>query len=165
MTRPEKSWVLYDVANSAFGLVVVTAVMPIFFKETAAHGLAPEVSTAWWGYANSLSSVILVFLAPAMGAVADYPGWKKRLFALFLALGTLATALFFFTRQGAWLYCLTMFVIARTGWAGSNVIYDSFITDVDRTRPHEQNIGGRLRLGLHRQRHPLSHRHSPDLRA
>ena len=130
MTKPERSWILYDVANSAFGLVVVTAVMPIFFKEFAAQGQAPEVSTAWWGYANSLSSVILVFLAPAMGALADYQGWKKRLFALFLAIGSMATAMLFFTGQGAWLYCLTLFVIARTGWAGANVFYDSFITDV-----------------------------------
>jgi len=83
MTRTEKSWILYDMANSAFVLVVVTAVMPIFFKEIAAHGVAPEVSTAWWGYANSLSSAILVVLAPTMGAFADYGGWKKRLFALF----------------------------------------------------------------------------------
>ncbi len=130
MTRPEKSWILYDVANSAFVLVVVTAVMPIFFKEIAAYGTPPTVSTAWWGYANSLSSAILVVLSPVMGALADYQGWKKRLFALFLAVGTITTALLFFCAQGAWLYCLAMFVIARTGWAGANVFYDAFITDV-----------------------------------
>ncbi len=130
MTRPEKSWILYDVANSAFVLVVVTAVMPIFFKEVAAQGIASEVSTAWWGYANSLSSAILVILSPIIGTFADYQGWKKRLFALFLAIGTMATLSLFFCSQGAWLYCLTMFVIARTGWAGANVFYDSFITDV-----------------------------------
>ena len=137
MTKAEKSWISYDVANSAFGLVIVTAVMPIFFKEIAAQGIPKEVSTAWWGYANSLSSVILVLLAPAMGALADNQGWKKRLFALFLTIGTLATALLFFSGPGAWLYCLTLYVIARTGWAGTNVFYDSFITDV--TEPERMN--------------------------
>ncbi|HEY3423799.1 MAG TPA: MFS transporter [Negativicutes bacterium] len=137
MTKAEKSWILYDVANSAFGLVIVTSVMPIFFKEIAAQGVPKAVSTAWWGYANSLSSVILALLAPAMGALADNQGWKKRLFALFLTIGTLATALLFFSGPGAWLYCLTLYVIARTGWAGSNVFYDSFITDV--TEPDRMN--------------------------
>jgi UMF1 family MFS transporter len=130
MTREEKSWILYDVANSAFVLVVVTAVMPIYFKEIAARGIAPEISTAWWGYANSLSSFILVVLAPLCGSIADYQGWKKRLFAVFLGVGVAATLLLATTAEGAWLYCLAVFVLARTGWAGANVFYDSFITDI-----------------------------------
>jgi len=130
MTRTEKSWITYDVANSAFVLVIVTAIMPIFFKEVASHGIASTTSTAWWGYANSFSSAILVVLAPVMGTFADYPGWKKRLFALFLALGVLTTCCLYFVGQGAWLLCLTIFILAKTGWAGANVFYDSFITDI-----------------------------------
>lgn len=130
LTGTEKSWITYDVANSAFVLVVVTAVMPIFFKEVAARGVSPQVSTAWWGYANSISSAILVLLAPVMGTLADYEGWKKRLFTLFLLLGVATTALLFLCREGAWFYCLAVFVLARTGWAGANVFYDSFITDI-----------------------------------
>lgn len=130
MTRSETSWILYDVANSAFVLVIVTAIMPIFFKEIAAPEMPAEVSTAWWGYANSFSAVILAIFAPLLGACADYPGWKKRLFTLFLILGVTATALLFFCAEGAWIYCLAVFVIARTGWAGANVFYDAFITDV-----------------------------------
>lgn len=130
MTRSEKSWILYDVGNSAFVLVVVTTIMPIFFKEFAARGTPAEISTAWWGYANSLAALVLAILAPTLGACADYQGWKKRLFAFFLAIGTVATALLFFSTAGAWLYCLALFVIARTGWGGANVFYDAFITDI-----------------------------------
>jgi len=130
MTRAEKSWILYDVANSAFVLVVVTAIMPIFFKEVAARGMPSVDSTAWWGYANSLSSLILAVSAPFLGAFADYQGWKKRLFGGFLFSGVVMTFLLLFCREGAWLYCLVVFALARTGWAGANVFYDAFITDV-----------------------------------
>lgn len=130
MTRTEKSWIAYDVANSVFALVVVTAIMPIFFKEVAAQGMPPQVSTAWWGYANSFSSALLMVLAPVMGALADYQGWKKRLFILFLSIGILATAMLSFSGPGSWVFCLVVFVVARTGWAGANVLYDAFITDV-----------------------------------
>ena len=132
MTRAEKSWILYDVGNSAFVLVVVTAIMPIFFKEVAAQGMPAALSTAWWGYANSLSAVLLALLAPLLGACADYQGWKKRLFTLFLTIGISATILLFFSAAGAWLYCLAIYVLARTGWAGANVFYDAFITDVSK---------------------------------
>lgn len=143
MTKPEKSWILYDVANSAFVLVVVTAIMPIFFKEVAARGIPAVESTAWWGYANSLSSLILAISAPVLGAFADYQGWKKRLFSVFLFSGIAATALLAFCSEGAWLYCLAVFVIARTGWAGANVFYDAFITDVtDHTRMDRVSTAG-----------------------
>jgi UMF1 family MFS transporter len=134
VTKSQKSWLLYDVANSAFVLVIVTAIMPIFFKEIAARSMPAEVSTALWGYANSFSGLLLAIIAPLLGACADYQGWKKRLFALFLTIGITATALLYFCAEGAWLYCLGVFVIARTGWAGANVFYDAFITDISEHR-------------------------------
>ncbi len=90
-SRQERSWILYDVANSAFVLVVVTAVMPIFFKEYASRGVAPAVSTANWGYANGLASMLVAIAAPVLGAFADGEGLKKRFFAAFWVLGVLAT--------------------------------------------------------------------------
>ena len=114
MTRPEKSWILYDVANSAFVLVIVTAIMPIFFKEVVAHDVAAEVSTAWWGYANAFSSLLLAIMAPLLGACADYQGWKKRLFALFLTIGVTATTFLFFCAEGAWLSAQSLATKATT---------------------------------------------------
>ena len=90
-SRQEKSWILYDVANSAFVLVVVTAVMPIFFKEYASQGVAPSVSTANWGFANGLASMVVAIAAPVLGTFADGEGLKKRFFTAFLVLGLLAT--------------------------------------------------------------------------
>ncbi len=128
-SRRERSWILYDVGNSAFVLVMVTAIMPIFFKEYAARGMAALTSTAYWGFANSLASLILALLAPLLGAMADYRR-KKTLFVIFCALGLLFTFVLPIVQAGQWLLCLALFVAARVGWAGANIFYDAFLPDV-----------------------------------
>ncbi len=130
MTKQEVSWILYDVGNSAFVLVMVTALMPIFFKDVAAAGLSGAESTANWGFANSTASFILAMLAPVLGAMADYQGMKKRFFLFFLFLSLCFTLLLLFVGKGQWLLCLMLFVFARVGWAGANIFYDAFLVDI-----------------------------------
>lgn len=130
MTREELSWVLYDVGNSAFVLIMVTAIMPIFFKDVAAAGMSPAESTANWGFANSTASLILAVLAPVLGALADYEGRKKRFFLAFMGVGICFTLLLTTVGAGQWLWCLLLFVLARVGWAGANIFYDAFLPDV-----------------------------------
>ena len=127
--KTERAWILYDVGNSAFVLVMVTAIMPIFFKEFGAQGMAPAAATAKWGFANGTASLLLALLAPVLGAMADY-GRKKAFFLGFLALGLLFTCLLFFIQAGQWLLCLLLFIAARVGWAGANIFYDAFLPDV-----------------------------------
>jgi len=130
MTREERDWVLYDVANSAFVLVMVTAIMPIYFKDVMAASLPAHVSTANWGFANATASLILALLAPVLGAMADYPGRKKRFFIGFLLVGVLFNLALPLVPAGQWLPCLLLFVLARVGWAGANIFYDAFLVDV-----------------------------------
>ncbi len=130
LTGPEKSWVLYDVANSAFVLIVVTTIMPVFFKEYAAYGQAGEVSTFWLGTANSTASLLLAACAPLLGGLADAGGRKKRFLGLFMAAGILLTFSFALTSRGMWIYCLLTYGAARFVWAGANIFYDSLLHDV-----------------------------------
>lgn len=130
MTKVEKSWILYDVANSAFVLIMITAVMPVFFKGIAAAGMAQSDSTAIWGYAVSTAALLTAILSPLMGSYGDFRGRKKKLFGFFLFTGVAANLLLALTGQYEWIYCTVFFIIAKMSWASANVFYDSFLTDV-----------------------------------
>ena len=130
LTREERSWVLYDVANSAFTLIVITTIMPIFFAGVAAADLAPNRATALWGYTNSGASILLAVAAPVIGAIADYAGNKRRLFLGLLAVGIVMTVLFATIGEGMVAYAMVISVFGFVSYSGANLVYDSFITDV-----------------------------------
>lgn len=130
ITTEERSWILYDVGNSAFVLVMVTAIMPIFYKDYAAVHLSGADSTAYWGFANSAASLVLALLSPILGALADYKNRKKLFFLFFLGVGVSFNFTLPAIQQGQWLLCLILFVVAKIGWSGANIFYDAFIIDV-----------------------------------
>lgn len=129
MNKTEWSWVLYDVGNSAFTMLT-TALVPIYFAAMVANTSSIEANqaTALWGTANSVAIIILAFLSPILGAIADYRGMKKRMFAVALSVGVLGA--FAMAFMNTWLAFLIIYVIARIGYSATNVFYDSMLTDV-----------------------------------
>jgi MFS transporter, UMF1 family len=127
-TKPEKSWILYDVANSAF-ILIVTATIPIYFRSIATEqGVPAHVITAWFGGATSIAVLLLALIAPVLGAIADYRGMKKKMFGLFLGIGLLGGLSLAITTQ--WQAFVIMFILARIGYSACNVFYDSMLIDV-----------------------------------
>jgi UMF1 family MFS transporter len=128
-----RAWALYDWANSAFATTVIAAVLPIFYFDVAANGLAENVRTAYWGYTDSIALLVIAVLSPVLGAAADYLGAKKRFLAVFLGIGIVATTMLFFAQRGAWLYASLVFILGQIGFAGGNVFYESLLPHIARS--------------------------------
>jgi len=124
------AWAMYDWANSAFATVILAAVLPIFYKDVAGINLPGNLATSYWGYTQTIAMIIIAFIAPILGAAADYSDSKKTFLKFFVFLGVTGTALLFFVNQGDYLLASLFFVIANIGFSGGNVFYDGFLPDV-----------------------------------
>lgn len=128
LTKLERRWIWYDIGNSAF-ILLVSTILPIYFNALAeAGGLSESDYIAYWGYAGSVSTILVAILAPICGTLADQKGFKKPLYLLCMALGTIGCASL--GLAWGWLSFLVIFVIAKVGYSSSNVFYDSMLTEV-----------------------------------
>lgn len=128
MTREERNWVLYNVGNSAFVLLVST-IMPLYFNHLAGSaGLSDSDYLAYWGYAASIATIIVAVMGPVVGTMADMKGFKKILFTISMLVGAAGCISLGFAKQ--WLVFLGIFIIAKSGFASSLIFYDAMLTDV-----------------------------------
>ena len=128
LTPLEKSWILYDIGNSAF-ILLVTTLIPIYFNAlSSAAGLDESKYLAYWGYAGSVATLLVAFIGPICGTLADQKGYKKPIFLLAMMLGALGCAAL--GTAWSWLSFLVIFVIARVGYNSANVFYDAMLPEV-----------------------------------
>ena len=128
LTSLEKKWVLYDVGNSAFTMMVST-IFPIYFNSLAeSAGISDVNYLAYWGYATSVCTLIVALLGPTLGAVADTKNFKKIVFSVAMGVGVFGCILLGFL--SSWLWFLGIFVLAKTGYSASLIFYDAMLTDV-----------------------------------
>ena len=124
-TLEESSWILYDVANSAQTLTTMTVLFPLLIGF-----IAPEnEGSIWVGWGNTLYALILAFLSPILGTIADYKDKKMKFFKFFLAMGVIGgflLALPIFDYKA----CVIIYVIAMMGYTAANIFYDAFLVDV-----------------------------------
>jgi UMF1 family MFS transporter len=130
LQRPVVGWALYDWANSAFSLTVVTAFVPIMLAEYWSDGVESTVTTFRLGMANGFASLIVALSVPLIGALADQLGNRKGLLVIFAALGIVMTGSLYFVAQGQWPIAVVCYVLAVVGFAGSNSLYDALLVNV-----------------------------------
>lgn len=128
LTSLEKKWVLYDVGNSAFTMMVST-IFPIYFNFLAGNaGISDVDYLAYWGYATSICTLLVAILGPTLGAIADTKNFKKTIFCIAMGVGVFGCILLGFL--SSWIWFLGVFVLAKTGYSASLVFYDAMLTDI-----------------------------------
>ncbi|MES9935486.1 MAG: MFS transporter [Sedimenticola sp.] len=128
--RKVASWALYDLANSAFATTVMAGFFPVFFKQYWASDMSASESTFLLGNINALASILVVVMAPLLGAIADHGGAKKRFLLFFAVMGIVMTGGLYFVAQGDWAMALALYAMGIIGFSGSVVFYDALLIDV-----------------------------------
>lgn len=124
------SWAVYDWANSAYATAVMAGFFPLFFRQYWGSDLDTTESTFYLGAANAVASLIVVLIAPLLGALADFCGRKKRILVVFTLIGSALTFSLPLVEQGQWLWALTIYVGATVGFMGTNIPYDALLVNV-----------------------------------
>ena len=129
-TKEEKSWMVYDLATSAYSIIIATAIFPIYYKAMAENaGVSNADSDAFWSYSVSIATFFLALIGPILGTIADYKGYKKKLFTFFFLIGIMATSAMALPGE-SWIFLLVMYVLAEIGASGSGLFYNAFLVDV-----------------------------------
>lgn len=128
MTKLEKNWILYDVGNSAYTMLVTT-IIPIYFRYIAVgQGVSDIDYLAYWGYAASIVTLIVAIAGPILGTFTDNKDFKKPIFIASLVMGSAGCVALGFLKY--WLAFLTVFIISKIGYSSSLIFYDSMLPDV-----------------------------------
>ena len=136
--RPILGWVLYDCANSAFALSVVATLYPVFLRSYWSEGGDEALITSRLGLTLAAGSLLVAFVAPVLGAIADAGGGRKRFQIGFTLVALTSTGSLYFVGAGQWQAALGLYLIALFGFYGANTFYDSLIVNVARPEQYDR---------------------------
>lgn len=125
-----RAWIMYDWANSAFVTTMLAAVMPVFYESVAGKGLADNTAENYWGFTQTVATLLVALLSPVLGAIADYRGSKVRFLGVFMLVGALASVASALIGEGDWLLASVLVIVGTVGFAGGNTFYDALLTDL-----------------------------------
>ena len=126
------SWALYDWANSAFAVAVISVFFPLFLKQYWSAGGDATASTLQLGVANSASSIVVALLSPVLGAIADRGSAKKAYLVAFTGLAVVMTGALSLVARGDWPLAVALFIVASIGFSAANIFYDALLVEVAR---------------------------------
>ncbi len=132
------AWTFYDWANSAFAATVMAGLFPLFFKQYWSAGVEVTDSTFRLGMANSVASLVVVCLAPLLGALADQLGARKRFLFFFAAMGVVMTGCLSLVAMGHWAMALILYGLGVLGFSGGNIFYDALLVSVTEERHYDR---------------------------
>ncbi len=135
--REITGWAMYDWANSAFSVTVVTTFLGPYLAGLAdAQGGTvsvfgyPVQGDAFFPFCVSISVVLQVIFLPILGALADYSHLKKRLMLLFAYVGATATIFLFLVQGNLIILGGLLFILANLSFGAAIVFYNAFLPDI-----------------------------------
>lgn len=129
------AWCLYDWANSAFPTVITTFIFAAYFTQSVAA--TPVEGTVLWSRALMFTGLVVAFLSPLLGAIADNMGTRKPWILVFGAMCCLLTTLLWFVEPSPDYVpvALVLYAAAAIAYQFAIVFYDAmlpFIAPADR---------------------------------
>lgn len=128
-------WAFYDWANSAYFLVISTAIFPAYFMANTSDTISifglNIINSSVLSYAVSLSYLVIVFLSPILSGIADFGGKRMAFLKFFTYLGSISCLLlFFFTGDTDMWIGTSAFMLATIGAAGGIVFYNAYLPEI-----------------------------------
>lgn len=146
-----RAWAFYDWANSAYPLVITTAIFPIYYQsmtsQTLEDGTISEkvrflgfelINTELYSYVFSFSFLLVSIISPILSGIADYSGRKKRFMQLFCYIGSIGCALLFFFTPDHLELSMLYVLLASVGFWGSLVFYNAFLPEIADAKLHDK---------------------------
>lgn len=130
-----QAWAFYDWANSAFALVITTAIFPAYYLAITndmidLFGLQIP-NSALYAFTITIAYLILAIASPLLSGMADYGGRKKQFLLLFTLLGSFSCiGLYFFESMDEILLGTLLFLLGLIGFAGGLVFYNAYLPEI-----------------------------------
>ena len=127
---------MYDFANSAFSTTVMAVIFAVYFAKALVPPEGARIfgmlvpGESLWGYMISLSMVIVILLAPGLGALADAFHSKRRALLVFTLIGSLSNAALFWATPGRLWVGFWLIFISLMGFELTQVFYNAFLNEV-----------------------------------
>jgi MFS transporter, UMF1 family len=128
-------WAFFDWANSAYALVISTAIFPGYFESVTDKmitiGGHSFQNTTLYAWAVSLAYLLIALASPTLSGIADYGGMKKYFLKWTTTVGAISCmCLFFFEGMPSFWLGITCFIVSFIGFAGGLVFYNSYLPEI-----------------------------------
>src|SRR5579862_7898660 len=132
--RAVAAWVVYDVANSVFSMVVVSLYFSLYVREQVAPASADRV----YGLITTISMGLIFLVSPLLGAMTDRARTRMPFLVWSALICAGATALL---ARGPYALSALLFIIANAAYQAGVQFYDALLPDVT-TEDNRGRIGG-----------------------
>ena len=131
-------YALYDLANSAYTIIVVTFITSAYFANQIVGN--PQLGAAYWQWTAGLCGILVAVTGPLLGSLADKePKGKINLLHTFTIFCVLFTSLFWFAKPSVdyiW-HALIIFLLSNYFYEVAVIFYNSLLKSCS----NENNIG------------------------